>query len=410
VQNTPELEHHLLMAPRPNEPFSAKLLDSFIEVQQLVEGHLPRVRQISHLARTVGPDALIHAHSSYSGAYCAAARTRRVPIVYTPHCYAFERLDVQPWSRLAFKTAERLISGGWAVAACSDRERRLAGRLGASHSVHVPNVPPPSATADRRNSPTATIVGAGRLRSQKDPGWFVAVLREMRRLGQTPTAVWLGGGDATTVAKMRAAGVAVTGWLDRDDALDVLANAGVYLHTARWEGFPVTLLEAVAMGVPSVVRRIPALEGIDHPAGASTPRDAADRILQVLRGDAAEALNSYRASLLRAHSPSAQREALLEIYARAMNQNLTRMQAAQSRWRLAPSTILARGEAFRRRRNVLWDRLRKGVIVEAEQLANSVAITSCHSMFPMSHRALEDPPEPQSPSHLRDAAQAVPLE
>lgn len=320
VQNTPEIQHHLLMAFRPEAPFSAELLDPFTEVQHLASGHRRRVLQISRLARTLDSDTLIHAHSSYSGAYCAAARTSHVPIVYTPHCYSFERRDVSPSTRFAFRAAERLISGGWTVAACSDREKQLAHSLGALSAVHVPNIPPPQATTDRRQSPTDSVVGAGRLRPQKDPDWFVALIREMRRLKEEPEAVWLGGGDAQAIAKMEAEGISVTGWIGRDNALSILANAGVYVHTASWEGFPVTLLEAVAMGAPSVVRRIPALEQIEHPVQASTPAEAARGVLRVLRGDFSEAMRGYRGRLLERHSSSAQREALLQVYIRAMRE------------------------------------------------------------------------------------------
>ena len=67
--------------------------------------------------------------------------------------------------------------------------------------------------------------------------------------------VWVGDGPATAAESLRAAGVTVTGWLNRDEVLVQLAQADVFLSTSLWEGMPVALIEAMAAGLCPVVSR-----------------------------------------------------------------------------------------------------------------------------------------------------------
>jgi glycosyltransferase involved in cell wall biosynthesis len=50
-----------------------------------------------------------------------------------------------------------------------------------------------------------------------------------------------------------AAGCEVTGWRTREQVAVHLAHAQVYLQTSRWEGLPISVIQALAAGVPCVV-------------------------------------------------------------------------------------------------------------------------------------------------------------
>ncbi|MFX7785070.1 glycosyltransferase, partial [Acinetobacter baumannii] len=69
----------------------------------------------------------------------------------------------------------------------------------------------------------------------------------------TVAATWIGDGPSS------APRVRVPGWAARDDVRAELAELDVYFHTAAWEGFPIAILDAAAMGLPILARRIPAL-------------------------------------------------------------------------------------------------------------------------------------------------------
>ena len=92
---------------------------------------------------------------------------------------------------------------------------------------------------------------------------------------------WIGGGGSDAhLAELLAAGVEVTGWLEQDIAVKELAGCDIYLHTAAWEGYPMTILEAFELGLPVVARGIPALAS--EPRGARLVVDPAAAIAELL--------------------------------------------------------------------------------------------------------------------------------
>jgi glycosyltransferase involved in cell wall biosynthesis len=173
--------------------------------------------------------------------------------------------------KLAFRAFEYILSFNTdTVAACSIREARLSGwNSNQSAAVFVPNVPPLTSlhrAEPKGKSGTLRIVGAGRLGPQKDPDFFISTIQALRKAGHTFEAIWIGGGDPNLTAKLADQNIKVTGWLSRHEAIVQLRSADVYIHTAAWEGFPITLIEAVSLNVPVIARAIPALEGVMLPA------------------------------------------------------------------------------------------------------------------------------------------------
>lgn len=270
---TPTFSHSLMYSTRPDAglPRFPTGLSRSIE---LPEGHFSRIRAIRKEV-SLGRYDLIHAHSSFAGAYVRmAVSRRRTPIVYTPHCYSFERRDISPIERGLYWVAEAALSlNTTAYAACSMREKRLSAWLG-SKAEFVPNTAPrdvmergelaePSELA-RPSTDILRVVGAGRNSKQKDIGFFLDCIVELRRAGIAVDARWIGG-DETLNRIANPYGVSVSGWVTREQALIAMSQADLYIHTARWEGFPIAVLEAIALGVATVVRDISAFEGVGIP-------------------------------------------------------------------------------------------------------------------------------------------------
>ena len=109
------------------------------------------------------------------------------------------------------------------------------------------------------------VVTLGRICAQKDPLYFAEAAEHYRYRG-IRTWVWIGGPSeddkkATEyVERLNEAGVTITGWLPRDEALTWLSLAHVYVHTAAWEGNPMTIYEAAVRGLPVIARNIPAVK------------------------------------------------------------------------------------------------------------------------------------------------------
>lgn len=287
VTATPEHEHHLLRGVRRSE-FSADDEHGFASIGVLPAGPVAARRAIRRGVAAVQPD-VVHAHSSYAGFFVRTTlrRGRGPRIVYSPHCFAFERRDVSAPVRVAIRAVERMLARNTdAIAACSPGEARTASLFRTERVVYVPNVSRVPALAMLEHRDANRIVGVGRVGAQKDPDFFRAAVLRLRRAGRPSLdARWIGDGD-DRVARLRLerAGIPVSGWLSSFDAHKALGSAGVYLHTARWEGFPVSILEAVELGVPVIAREVPTLAGAIATPGITTPEQMADAVEELLAG------------------------------------------------------------------------------------------------------------------------------
>lgn len=292
----PETEHHLLSTGIE----STQGRGDYRSTTDLPDGFAARVRAVRAAVDEVAPD-VVHAHSSWAGMY---TRVRRlpVPVVYQPHCYYFERPNLPGPVRRAVRAMERVLAGnGSVVAAVSPREESLARSMGVRDVVRIPNAPSSAAVreAGARSGATVTdrrtVTMVGRVVAQKDPRFFAETARLAGRFGLRLSFRWLGDGDPSLVRLLTDAGVEVTGWLPADDVMRQMASSDVYLHSASYEGFPISVLDAARVGLPTIVREIPAFEGsrltaVESPAEAALAahaaiEDAEQRLLMIDSGD-----------------------------------------------------------------------------------------------------------------------------
>lgn len=260
----PGVEHRFLLRPGVPVPLGPDGTPCPAEVLPLsVRGTTSSVR--AAVARHE-PD-VVHAHSSWAGAVVRSV-TRRTPVVYTPHCYATERTLQPRLVAAGVHASERLLSGRTAaVLAVAPREAELARRLGVRGEIEVAYqcfedraIPP--AHPRRRDGPVLDVVSCGRIEPQKDP----AALAAVAAAAPTPSAfTWIGSGDADLVHALTDAGVTVTGWLDPIATAERIARADALVHTARWEGFPLVVFEAIRAECPAVVLDGPYLRGTGLP-------------------------------------------------------------------------------------------------------------------------------------------------
>lgn len=324
IRNTPELEHHLRYVSRPETAaLGEKWRALFASVEELPAGHFNRLRAVRSTIKQLKPD-VVHSHSSFAGFYArlAALKSKRLKQVHTPHCYAFERLDLNSPVRLSLRLIEAALSRNTTVlAGCSPREVSLAQKWPLrSKSVYLPNLATkleePEATADSVAVRTEVlrIAAAGRIGAQKDPEYFISAIQQLRKAGYRVNPSWIGGGDAALTRRLTQAGVKVTGWLPRAEVFQALSAQDVYLHTAAWEGFPLAVLEASALHLATVVRDIPAFDGLDLPLKIVNSSELAnlwDELRDPLfRADSVTKMQSA----LRSNSAQTQRAALLTAY------------------------------------------------------------------------------------------------
>lgn len=247
---------------------------------------LRALREIHSAIAKLEPD-LIAAHSSKAGILARlAARRLRVPVVFTVHGWAFTP-GVPPLEAALYRRVERLVGPlASRIIAVSEYDRRLGLEAGIAPAdrlvtVHngMPDVPP-ELRADPARSP-ARLVMVARYGAQKDQP---TLLRALAGLRQHPWELDLIGDGpmmAGTEALARELGLGerVHFLGQRNDVDRRLAAAQISLLVTNWEGFPLSILEAMRAGLPVVASDVGGV--------AESVRDGESGFL-VPRGDVAQ--------------------------------------------------------------------------------------------------------------------------
>ena len=322
IASTPATEHHIAYRVRQGEYVPSGELGQFASATAFGESNFAAPHAIRQIVDQVHP-TVVHAHSSLAGAFVrmGTLTTRRRRIVYTPHCYAFERRDIHFVKRLCLEFAEWCLAFNTdTVAACSNRELELAKR---GHPrlkvVLVPNISAAPPTSDQTRDPdggvSPRVVTTGRVSPQKDPHFFAQLASSLREDSPSVELTWIGAGDRLLTDTLLKAGVSVTGWLSRPDVWTQLRMGTVYVHVAAWEGFPLSILEAHRIGLPIVARRIPALADAPTDWVHDSPERIADAISLLAKSSEARRQNSLHwDAYLRGNSSENQATSLTVLY------------------------------------------------------------------------------------------------
>jgi glycosyltransferase involved in cell wall biosynthesis len=249
-----------------------------------VRSQLRALRVLRGVVEDFAPD-VVHLMSSYAGLHGALALGRRVPTIYTPQGYAFTMLSEPLPKRLVYRALEFFVARRVSVVgACSQTEGAQA-----RESLHAPRVevvengiteldapPPPDPDPP---APPFRVVALGRPSPQRRPEACARILSAVSDLADV---AWIGGGpESDGSAALIAAGIPPSGWLPRDETLERLAQATVYLHWTAWDGLPLSILEALARDVVVVASDIgPNREVL----GGEQVRETEEEAIALIRG------------------------------------------------------------------------------------------------------------------------------
>lgn len=132
----------------------------------------------------------------------------------------------------------------------------------------------------RHRSDTNTLLWLGRFEAEKDPQGAIVVLEKIRESGIDAKLVMLGQGSMEQILRERARGLPVKfpGW---QDPAPYFAATDVVISTSRHESYGVSIIEALAAGIPVVAPDV----GIAKEAGALVaPREQlAEKVIEVLK-------------------------------------------------------------------------------------------------------------------------------
>ncbi len=206
--------------------------------------------------RQLRPD-LIHLHSSKAGLVGRfAAIGLQVPVVFTAHGWAFTE-GVGLAGSMLYRVLERLVAPlTRQIITVSEYDRQRALKLGVGspdliRTIHngMPELP---AVAPATHLPRR-IVMVARFEQPKD---HLLLLDAVSQLTGDWQLQCIGDGPLLAAAQQKALSAGLTAKVEfagaRSDVPEQLAQASIFVLLSRWEGLPLTILEAMRAGLAVV--------------------------------------------------------------------------------------------------------------------------------------------------------------
>lgn len=224
---------------------------------------------LNKIIETESPN-LIHGHSAKGGFLAKImGKKHQIPVLYTPHAYSFLSAQNKLKRNLFLKLESRLIKANNKILACSESEKNRAVQdvgyppekvLVYNNSIEeIENLPELSIP---KTWPENYICSVGRPSYQKNIELMIAVLRQVKISKPDIHLVLMGVGfHSPNLEKVKGLieqynledNITLLEWTKREDILNIVQAAALYISTARYEGLPYAVIEAMALKKACVV-------------------------------------------------------------------------------------------------------------------------------------------------------------
>ena len=210
--------------------------------------------ELKQIEKKIKPD-IIHLHSSKAGAIGRIAFNGKIPMFYTPHGYSFLMENCNAIKRILFKSIEYICAKRKCVTiSCSAGEHLETLKLTkkavyVNNGININELQKNIDKTEKINHPF-TVFTLGRICYQKDPTLFNEIAKQLSDI----RFIWIGDGELRN--ELNSSNIEVTGWVDRMKAIKYAVNADVFIFPSRWEGLPISLLEAMYMKKICIVSNV----------------------------------------------------------------------------------------------------------------------------------------------------------
>ncbi len=216
---------------------------------------------ILDLIRKTRPDVL-HTHSFKAGALGRiAARIAGTPSMFTAHGWAFADGVSLARRSIAIPCEWLLARLTHGIITVSEADHRLGQQYGVARqpkmSTVLNGVDPLPPVPERCGLEVPRIVMVGRFESPKDQSLLVRAVRQLER----PFELWFVG-DGSQRGRVEAETRSL-GLQDRvrffgtcRNVPEILAQAHIFVLTSRYEGLPISILEAMRSGLPVIANDV----------------------------------------------------------------------------------------------------------------------------------------------------------
>lgn len=201
--------------------------------------------ELKKIIRNIRDVDVFHLHSSKAGALGRLV-LRSKNVLYTPHAISFLRKDISYFKKNIFILLEKFLNiiCNSKIVACSESEMQEINRYGLN-SICIPNGIKKRERYSSESQKKYDFVTVGRLCEQKGIDLFARIARENPEL----SFLWIGDGELKSKI-IGVENITLTGWLDHLEVKKFLDKSKVYISTARWEGLPLAVIEAMSSSMP----------------------------------------------------------------------------------------------------------------------------------------------------------------
>lgn len=230
---------------------------------------------------------IVHSHSSFAGFLTRLAVRNKIPSLFTAHSWAFT--DGTKWSRkLIAPIAERFVAKYTTKIICvSEYDRKLALRYKIASPEKLVVVHNGVEPATSYVPGGDVVVTVGRLAYPKEYALLLEAFHKVDLPQMKLEVISDGPHRGMIEEKIKELGleekVTLLGELSSPETRDRLMNAGAFVLISKHEGFPMSILEAMAAGLPVIASNVGGIpEQIDEASGILV-NNTVDEIVSALK-------------------------------------------------------------------------------------------------------------------------------
>ena len=201
--------------------------------------------EMKKICRLVKPD-IIHLHSSKAGILGRwAFNGGKIPLFYTPHGYSFLMTNISSKKLKLYRTLERISANrNCTTISCSygenEETKKITNKaLYVDNGINIEKIDKVIEHTEKKKNKKPVIFTIGRISLQKDPVLFNRIAEYFKNL----RFVWIG--DGKLRSKLTSPNIEIIGWKNEREVLKLANCYDVFLLTSKWEGLPMSLLEAM---------------------------------------------------------------------------------------------------------------------------------------------------------------------
>ena len=220
------------------------------------------IYKLRKIVVSVNPD-IIHCHSSKAGFIGRiVGRICGIPVIFTAHGWSFTE-GISDKKRRLYKLLEQMISRWSTKIICVSNYDRLLGISAMSKfankfiTVHngIPDIMYSNNNKTNFNAPLNLIMVA-RFNEQKDHSLLLKAISMLKMEGIKFNTTLVGDGPLLNQTKKLADDLGISDEVHflgaRMDVEKLLKKQDVFLLISKWEGFPISILEAMRAGLPII--------------------------------------------------------------------------------------------------------------------------------------------------------------